>query len=101
MAISRPTTTYNVQLSDLGRHDYVLKVPLECVLEGYPEEVIATLPSCDLYAIGETDSQAMANLKTEIVDMYERLEEIGVEKLGPYPLRWLLTLRASLIRTTA
>jgi hypothetical protein len=37
-------------------------------------------------------------LKAEIVEIYERLEQLGPEQLGVQPLQWLRTLRIILGR---
>jgi len=89
----RPLAIYTAQLFDLGTHPYTLLSPVLVVMETYPDEVVAKLPFCDLYATGKTDSQALMKLKDEIVDTYERLEEIGDDHLGPLPREWLRTFR--------
>jgi len=95
----RPLAIYTAQLFDLGAHPYILLSPVLVVIETYPDEVVARLPFSDLYAAGKTDSQALMRLKDEIVDTYERLEEIGPDQLGPLPREWLRTFRVLVSRS--
>lgn len=92
---------YSVQIFDLGMPSYRLRYPLLVTVERYPEEVVARLPQFDLYASAEGDSLALSKLKAELVDTYERLERLGVDKLGPLPRQWLDALRALVERINA
>ncbi len=84
---------YGAQIHDLGDPRYSLRCPLIVTMEAWPDEVVARLPEFDLYATGASDAVAVMNLKAEIVGTYERLEDVGPDKLGPMALQWLATLR--------
>ena len=92
---------YNAQIVDLGESQYRLVCPLLVTVEVYAAEVVASLPEFDLYASGVSDAVALARLKGEIVSAYERLVELGPDRLGPLPLRWLAALNRVLDRADA
>ena len=87
-------TTYSVQLFELGSAHYSLTTPLVVTIQQYPDEVTARLPQFNLYASAESDTLALVGLKAEFVGTYERLEELGPDRLGPLPLQWLAGMRA-------
>ena len=74
---------YNAQIHALGDVPYSLSHPLLVTMEQYDEEVVASIPEFDLYASGVSDAVALMNLKSEIVSTYERLIELGPDRLGP------------------
>jgi hypothetical protein len=84
---------YSAQLTDLGDPRYTLECPLLVTVEAYAEEVVASIPEFDLYASGISDAVALANLKAELVSTYERLLELGPDKLGPMLSRWLVAMK--------
>ena len=49
-------------------------------------EFEAGLYDASIFASGDTEEDAVANLKDTLIDTYERLNELGDDKLGPCPL---------------
>ena len=74
---------FNVQIRDLGDEDYTLNEPLLITIEEYPgeDEVIASYPELELFADGITESEAIAALKFEILDLYDELQKCLREEM--------------------
>jgi hypothetical protein len=88
---------YNTTIYDLGDNKYELSTPLQIVLEEGDEETVARIPELNLYASADTDSEAIQELKQEIIQLYDDL--LGSErKLGPLPASWLQTLRNLVVK---
>lgn len=87
-----PLLVSAIQIRDLATPEYSLRAPISVLLEEYTDEVIARLPEFDLYASGPSHAIALANLKAEILSTYQRLVELGQDRLGPIALQWLQTM---------
>jgi hypothetical protein len=61
-----------------------LKEPLAVHLEYDREQVIAYCYDLDVFGYGDTESEALEDLRRTIKDLYFELEE-NKEKLGPFP----------------
>lgn len=81
--IDERPVAYNAQIHALADPRYSLRHPLLVTIEDYDEEVVASIPEFDLYANGVSDAVALMNLKSEIVSTYQRLIELGPDRLGP------------------
>lgn len=77
-----------VVLRDLNSQSYQLRAPIEVVIEEYDEEVVASWPEIETFASGNTVGEALADLKNQIVDLYEDLVHSDPESLGKLPLAW-------------
>lgn len=87
----------NATIYELANSQYELTVPLQIVLEENQEETVARIPELNLYASADTDSEAINELKQEIIQLYEDLQSSD-RKLGPLPESWLQTLRKLIIK---
>ena len=91
---------YNTQIHALGDPRYRLRRPLLITIREYPvlgnddPEVIAVMPEFDLYATGRSAPAALSHLKIEIATSYERLVELGPDKLDLLPLEHLEAMQA-------
>jgi hypothetical protein len=88
---------YNATIHELGDSRFELTTPLQIVLEEDEEETVARIPELNLYASGDTDNEAINELKQEVIKLYEELESSD-KKLGPLPKSWLLTLRKLIVK---
>lgn len=88
---------YNTTIYDLADAKYELSKPLQIVLEEDEEETVARVPELNLYASADTDSEAIKELKQEIIQLYEDLHG-SHRKLGPLPESWLQTLRKLIVK---
>jgi len=62
------------------------------------EQFIATFYDAGISASGDTDSEAIENLKDQIVSTFELFESKKPEILGPFPSRQLAILRTVIRR---
>lgn len=82
-----PTQIYN-----LPSEKYKLKAPVDVILEKHMDEVLALLPELTLCGEGENEFEAINDLKLEILDLIEDLENIPEYDLGTSPKRWKQSL---------
>jgi hypothetical protein len=94
--IEERPVAYNAEIHALGDPRYSLRHPLLVTIEDYDEEVVASIPEFDLYASGVSDSLALMRLKAEIVSTYERLIELGPDKLGPLAFQCLEAMKEAM-----
>ncbi|MFQ5455285.1 MAG: hypothetical protein ACE5EA_03640 [Nitrospirota bacterium] len=78
----------NTKIHDLPASLYRLIQPIDVILEIYPDEVIAIIPELELWSDGLTQIEALNNLKMELLDLYDDLNESPNEKLGEFPKSW-------------
>ena len=79
------------QIFDISE-DYELVCPISIVIEEYSEYFVARFPELELSASGETESEAIINLKIDNIELYVDLIGTPKEKLGKLPLSWLRIL---------
>jgi hypothetical protein len=71
--------------------------PITAVITPMEDGFEAGLFDANLFSSGDTEVEALNNLKSRIVETYEMLEELGDSRLGPGPFRQKKVL-SSLIR---
>ena len=91
---------YDTVIFSLGDERYKLRWPLLVNIEERDDETIATIPEFDLYASAVSPSLVLSSLKAEIVSTYERLTDLGPEKLGGFMLQCFEAMR-TVIQETA
>lgn len=87
----------NATIYELGDSQYELTTPMQIVLEEDQEETVARIPELNLYASADTDSEAINELKQEVLKLYEDLVTSD-RVLGPLPKSWLETLRKLIVK---
>jgi len=88
---------YNATIHELGDIQYELTMPIQVVIEEDEEETVARIPELNLYASADTDSEAINELKQEVIDLYKELESSD-RRLGLLPRSWLQTLRKLIVK---
>lgn len=68
--------------------EYELKNTIDIVLKILPDEVLALIPDLEIYGEGITETEAINDLKMELIDLYEDLVNIPDKKLGKSPKAW-------------
>ena len=58
------------------------------VIEDYEDEVIAMFPEIEVFGSGFGESEAIMNLKNEIINLYIELKETPEKELGRLPKSW-------------
>jgi len=99
-AVKDAGRTYSATIYELGNSQYQLTAPVQVVMEENEEEIVARIPELNLYASADTDSEAIHELKQELIDLYEDLQSSD-RKLGPLPKSWLETLRRLIVHKNA
>ncbi|MGA2983857.1 MAG: hypothetical protein ABSG32_08580 [Terriglobia bacterium] len=81
------TESIMVPIETLAPEPYQLLRSFTAVITKSGEDFEACLFDASIFASGDTEEDAVANLKDTLIDAYERLNELGDDQLGPGPLR--------------
>ena len=75
--------------------DVILNRPMFFLIEEYEgdDEVVARIPELQANGFGQTEIQAINELKTFVGELYQDLMETPDEKLGKLPLQWKRVLQ--------
>lgn len=95
------TGTY---ITDLDSGTYFLRNSQRVVTTQQHDCFRAEIDELGLWATGETISQALSEIKKEVIELYEELKEVGEHRLGPKPHQWWSLLKNLIIdneQTTA
>ena len=91
----RPRTYLSV-ITDLGDKRYSLLSDVTIALEEYKDEVVARWPDVGVYASGPTESEAIAGIKRQVVELFKELRTMKPGSLGRMPLSWKRILRRAI-----
>lgn len=75
-------------LTDLSSEDYIVSSPMSAILEIYENEAIAQLVDLDAFGSGVTPTEAIQDLKAQVITLFEDLQDSRPEELGAAPERW-------------
>ncbi len=78
---------------------FALREPIWAVVQSLDDAFVATFFDANISTSGDTQEEAIANLKDLLLDIYLDLEEEPEERLGPEPKRQLAVLRSLIGRT--
>jgi hypothetical protein len=95
---SQPLKLYNAMIYDLNSSEFDLVCPIHTVIEEYTDETIARMPELNIFVSSDTDTEAILNLKKEVIALFMDLN--GRDNLGSLPQSWLNTLNRLLVRRT-
>ncbi|MCB0086359.1 MAG: hypothetical protein KDE54_00470 [Caldilineaceae bacterium] len=90
---------WNMQIRDLGCEEYRLTEPLFILIEEWPDDegVIARWPEVRAIGQGDTEVEAINNLKLAILDLYDELTE-DEDALGDYLKSWLRIVKQVIVK---
>ena len=88
---SRQTIT--VPVISLAPEPFTLRQPIFVVVQPEGEEFSATFFDANINATGDTQTEAVENLKDVLVSTFRRYTELGEKKLGPGPRKQLAVLK--------
>ena len=80
------------QVYNLGTENYELLEPLNVIIKIYKKGTIALIPDLELYAEGNNEIESINNLKMELLDLFDDLNDMDDEELGDDPKNWKKTL---------
>ena len=81
-----------MKIRSLPSRKYKLKAPIDIILEKYADEVLALFPKLTLCGEGGNESEAISDLKADILDLLDDLEDISEANLGATPKLWKQSL---------
>jgi predicted RNase H-like HicB family nuclease len=96
--LTRRVETILIPIATLAPEPYELVRAIPVVVQPAGGEFIATFFDANISTAGDTQEEAVANLRSLLLDMFEYLESEPPEALGPEPTRQLGVLRAFLTR---
>lgn len=79
--------TSPIFLYDLNSGTHELKSPILALLEQYDEGVVVRVPELQVHSFGESESEAISEIKRQLIELTEELSEISDETLGTGPRR--------------
>ncbi len=86
-AITVPVTSLTPETLELSK-------PVFVVVQPDGDEFLATYFDANLNATGDTQTEAVDNLKDILVSTFRRYTELGEQKLGPGPRKQLAVLQS-------
>src|ERR671937_608394 len=94
--IEDAVSTVRVPIASLAPEPFELTEQIHAVVQPTEGGYTATFFDANINTSGDTQEEAIRNLKSLICELYEDLEGESVETLGPQPLRQLEVLRTIL-----
>lgn len=85
LGVGRPVIW--VPIASLAPEPYELVRPFTAVVAPSDEGFEASFFDANIHASGDTEEEAIANLKGSLLDAYDRLAQLGERQLGPGPMR--------------
>jgi len=92
------SSPFMIRLTTLAPGPFDLLVEIPAIIQHVDDSFVATFFDANLSASGDTREEAVQNLKTLIVEVFEDLESEPPEKLGPEPRRQLAVLHETIRR---
>ena len=96
--LTRRVETILIPIATLAPEPYALVRAIPVVVQPAGREFVATFFDANISTAGDTQEEAVANLRSLLLDMFEYLESEPPEALGPEPTRQLGVLRVFLKR---
>ncbi len=93
-----PSSPFTVRLTTLAPEPFDVLREIPAILQQTQDSFVATFFDANLAASGDTREEAVQNLKTLIVEIFEDLESEPIEKLGPEPRHQLAVLQETIVR---
>jgi hypothetical protein len=75
--------TIHVSVTSLEPEPFILSKPISIVVQQEGDEFSATYFDANINASGDTQTEAVANLKEMLVSIFRRFGELGMDRLGP------------------
>jgi len=84
---SQPRSALWVPIHSFAPEPYEILKPITAVITPVEDGFEAGLFDANLFSTGDTEVEAVQNLKSMILETYSTLNQLGDSKLGPGPLR--------------
>jgi len=89
-----------VTIDSVAPEPYKLRRPFTATVQSDSPGFVASFPEASIHASGETQDEAIANLKDMIVLVYRCLSGEPADRLGDGPAQQLAVLRKYLVAET-
>lgn len=93
-----PYSAFSSYLYDLNSEKYSLKETVDVIVNEEDDCFRAENDGLGVWSTGSSVKEALSNLKKEIIALYEELEEVGENGLGPKPLMWWGLLKNLIVK---
>ncbi len=87
-----------IPIDSFAPEPYRVTAPFTVVLACRGDEFIASWFDANIHASGETEEQAFTDLKTMVLDTFDRFEQLGDSELGPGPQKQKGILRSHIAK---
>lgn len=84
---------YSSQIVDLGSEEISLRHPIPIVVEECDEQTVASFPETETFGSGGTPSEAIAELKRQIIFLLHDLATSDHREFGKLPAAWCRILQ--------
>jgi len=88
VAIEKQLNLCVMKMYDLASDIYNLKCPIDVLLKVFNDEILASIPDLEIYGEGFNETEALNNLKDELIDLFDYLNSVSSSSLGKLPKRW-------------
>jgi predicted RNase H-like HicB family nuclease len=85
--------TFTLHVETFASEPYKVKRPIPLSLQRRTDGYIASFVEANVNSSGDTQQEALANVKELILDAFDSLSSMPTSKLGPGPARQLAVLR--------
>lgn len=93
LLIKKETKVISDKIYSLPSEEWEVINPISFIIKITSEEVLAIIPDLELYSEGRDEIEAVNNLKLEILDLLDDLDEIPDHKVGAGPKSWKKSLK--------
>lgn len=98
-SIQRPYPSVLAPIETFAPEPYFVKRPIQAVLQPAEEGCTASFYDANIHASGDNEDEAVENLKSLILDIFDNLCNETPENLGPQPKRQLAVLHEFITRS--
>jgi len=89
--------TIQVPITSLAPEPYTLKHPIIAIVQPDWDQFIATFFDANITASGDTQNEALDNLKAVLVSAFRRFRQLGEDRLGPGPRKQYAVLKSLIL----
>jgi hypothetical protein len=89
--------TIQVPIISFAPEPYSLKRPIIAIVQPDWDQFIATFFDASITATGDTQNEAVDNLKEVLLNAFRRFRELGEDRLGPGPRKQYAVLKSLIL----
>ncbi|MEK6804382.1 MAG: hypothetical protein AABZ34_17235 [Nitrospirota bacterium] len=89
-----PKVSYVIPISSFAPEPYATMIPLQILLTPSDDGFMASFFDANIHSAGDTEEEAIENLKSLILDIFEMLTSSEPETLGPSTRKQLARLQS-------